>query len=112
MNITKERYGGRIVGLLDALGMKYHRHLTPEEFYQLPEVERQRYSMYGVEQENCHGVIADLRRLSFNTNEASSPLEQIREYKIGLREGMMMVKHNEDLMKLTLPINYWDKDIR
>lgn len=45
MNITKERYGGRIVGLLDALGMKYSRDLKPEEFYQLPEAERQRYSM-------------------------------------------------------------------
>lgn len=112
MNITKERYGGRIVGLLDALGMKYCPHLTPEEFYQLPETERQRYSIQGVEQENCYGVIADLRRLSFNSIDATSHHERMREYKIGLREGMMMVNHNEDLMKLTLPINYWDKEVR
>lgn len=93
-------------------GCKHCPHLTIEEFYQLPETERQRCSLFGIDKENCYGVLADLHRLSCNSIGATSPQERIREYKIGLREGMMLVRHNEDLMKLTLPVSYWDKDIR
>lgn len=46
-------------------------------------------SMYGVDKENCHGVIADLCRLSFNTTDAISLLERIREYKIGVKESII-----------------------
>ena len=38
----------------------------------------------------------------------SNQIEE-REYKIGLREGMKMVKDNDNLMRLTLPIDYWNK---
>ena len=111
--LISARYQGRLQGLLDGLAIKYGK-LSSETFSNLSEIECSKYSSQGIIAENCYEVIDKLKTLALYALKSSSwdddsPTldDEIREYKIGLSEGIMVVKHNNDLMMLTSPVDFW-----
>ena len=108
MEISKYRYFGRLTGLVDALGMKYSQ-LPPDDYYKLPREKMVLYTAQGIGRNHCEGLCKKLHQLSEDAEMPPSNQIEEREYKIGLREGMKMVKDNDNLMRLTLPIDYWNK---
>lgn len=107
MEMSKYRYKGRLVGLIDWIGISAC-NLSPDEYYALNETERQRYVRMGMIKGDFENVLKRLTDLSMGISEFCNP-EDIQNYKIGLREGMLIAKNNENLMKLTLPISFWPK---
>lgn len=107
MEISKHRYVGRMVGLMDWIGISYS-NLCPDEYYSLSEKEREKYVKHGMCKGNFDTVLKRLSELTRGISEFYKP-EDIINYKIGLREGMLIAKHNDNLMKLTLPISFWPK---
>ena len=107
--MTKYRYFGRMVGVNDALCMKI-ANVSPETYYnELSEEERHQLTVKALKSsEDAAKVIIVLLRLSEDATMYNYSNEiECQDLKIGVREGMMFIGHNEELMRLTLPINFW-----
>ncbi len=107
MEISKYRYFGRLTGLVDALGMKASQ-LSPDDYYRLPRDRMVLYTAQGIGRNHCQDLCNKLQQLSGDAKLPPSNQYEEQEYKIGLREGMKMVRNNDNLMRLTLPIDYWN----
>lgn len=103
-SFSKYRYLGRFVGLSDAIGMKFCA-LSAEQFYILTEEQRQVYINAGIHKFECLSIIKELLELSRGINDLSLPQNQY-EYKIGIREGMLLFRNDQYLPRLTLPISF------
>lgn len=105
MGISKFRYLGRLTGLIDALGMKECK-LSPDDYYRLPREKMMLYGAQGIGKYNCQELGKKLQELSGDASLPPSCKNEELEFKIGLREGMKVVRDNSNLMKLTLPIDF------
>lgn len=108
-SFSKYRFAGRLVGLTDAIGMKYSA-LSAEQFYSISANQREKYITAGIEKYDCYSIIKELHSRSMGIGDLSSTENQY-EYKIGLREGMLVVKNDEYLPKLILPITFLSNEL-
>ena len=106
MAISKFRYLGRLTGLGDALAMK-KCGLSPDDYYKLSRDEMVLATARGIG--GNEAIVQKLMELAGDAELPPSSLFEEQEYKIGLREGMMLVRNNENLSRLTLPIEFWHK---
>lgn len=95
MELSKYRYFGRFIGLIDALGMKECK-LSPDDYYKLPKERMVLYSARGIGKYNCQELAKKLQELSGNASLPPPSKKEEQEFKIGLREGMRAVWDNNN----------------
>lgn len=105
MNIS--RFYGRFIGFMDAVGLKYSG-MSPDSFFSLSENERNLYSAKGVQE---YGYLTIFNKLLQLHNEAIKEMSGrevlcgTREIVIGTRESHKILKNNDSVGRLLLPID-------
>lgn len=105
------RYFGRAQGFNDALVIKYSG-MSLEQFEQLDESRKNRLLVSLYERANCGKAIMDLMRLIDSAGPMSGRIycpnnQESDEFKIGLREGHVIVNRGLPLSCLCSSDTFW-----